>query len=162
MSVEGLERVFAPRGIAVIGASASPTSVGGIIFENLTSDGFSGEVHPVNPGHEEVGGRPCYPGIRDVPGPLDVAIVCTPAPTVPAVVRECGEAGVDRRGRDLGRVPRGRAGRAPRSSGRSSRAAGAFRGLRVIGPNCLGFLVPGARAQRELRPRAPASRGIAP
>ena len=140
MSVEGLDRVFAPRRIAVVGASENPTSVGGIILANLTENGFSGEVHPVNPRHERLAGRRCFRGIGDVPGPVDVAIVCTPAATVPGVVRECGEAGVtgvvviSAGFREVG--PDG-----AQLERQVSQAASEF-DLRIIGPNCLGYLVP--------------------
>ncbi len=142
MSVHNLSRLFAPERIAVIGASSDPGSVGGVVLENLTSGSFAGTVHPVSDRHAAARGIPAVASVSELPKPPDVAIVCTPAATVPGLVRECGEAGA--------------AGVVVVSAGFSERgAAGAelerelrevaagFRGLRVLGPNCLGFLNPG-------------------
>ena len=94
MGIENLDRIFNPKRIAVIGASEREGSVGAKILRNLTNSGFAGEVYPVNPFRETVQGRVAYSSVSKVPGKLDLAIIATPAPTVPKIVEECGNAGV--------------------------------------------------------------------
>ena len=94
MSVRNLDKLFAPRRVAVVGAGAAPSSVGHIVLRNLLEGGFEGVVYPVNPGHESIHGVQAYATIGDTPETPDLAVVCTPAATVPDVVQACGEAGV--------------------------------------------------------------------
>src|SRR5690606_19913030 len=89
-----LDAVFAPRNVAVIGASERQGSVGRTVLWNLISNPFGGTVFPVNPQRPSVLGIRAYPSIADVPEPVDLAVIVTPAPTVPGVVRECVAAGV--------------------------------------------------------------------
>ncbi|MDI9632998.1 MAG: acetate--CoA ligase family protein [Methanolinea sp.] len=130
--------LFSPRSVAVIGASADPNKIGYVVLRNLLS--FHGTVYPVNPRHGELMGRKVYGSIKDVPGPVDAAVIAIPAPAVPAVVRECGEKGV-------------RLAIVLSSGFREEDAEGARReeeilevarshGMRVMGPNCLGLIVP--------------------
>src|SRR6266511_905469 len=141
MSVRNLPRLFAPGRVAVVGASTDPGSVGGVVLDNLISGGFGGIVHPVNPHHDAVHGIEAHPSVDALPEPPDLAIVCTPAATVPDVVRECGEAGV------AGAVIVSAGFRESGPDGaalerRVDEVAGGFDGFRILGPNCLGFLVP--------------------
>jgi acetyltransferase len=141
VSVRNIDRVLAPERVAVIGASTDPGSVGGIVLDNLASGTFDGIVNPVNPNHPAVHGIEAYPSVAALQAVPDLAVICTPAPTVNAIVRECGAAGV--------------AGVVVVSSGfREAGDEGAareqelvaivneFDGMRLIGPNCLGFIVP--------------------
>ena len=80
----GLAAVFAPRRVALVGASDRPGSVGRLLWDNLAD--FPGEVLPVSQA-ATVGGRPAYPDLRHVPGQVDLAIVVTPAATVPDIIR---------------------------------------------------------------------------
>ena len=89
-----LDAIFAPRAVAVIGATEKPGSVGRAILRNLISNPFGGTVYPVNPHRPSVLGIRAYSRIADVPESVDLAVVVTPAPTVPDVVRKCVEAGV--------------------------------------------------------------------
>ncbi|MGZ3380609.1 MAG: CoA-binding protein, partial [Isosphaeraceae bacterium] len=90
----GLQAILTPQNVAVIGATEKPGSIGRTIMGNLLHSPFGGTVFPVNPK------RPCvleikaHPRIGDVPEPIDLAIVATPAPTVPDLIAECVDAGV--------------------------------------------------------------------
>jgi acetate---CoA ligase (ADP-forming) len=85
---------LAPASIAVVGASTDETSVSGRPLTLLRQHGYPGPVYPVNPRHATVGGLPCFASVRDIPAPVDLALICVPAARVPAVIAECGEAGV--------------------------------------------------------------------
>src|SRR6266508_1652035 len=89
-----LQVFFSPKSVAVIGATETAGSVGRTILWNLVANPFGGTVFQVNPKRSSVLGIKAYKSIRDVPEAVDLAIVVTPAPTVPGVIRECGEAGV--------------------------------------------------------------------
>ena len=89
-----LEAIFSPRAVAVIGASEKAGSVGRSILWNLIGSPFGGTVYPVNPKRPNVLGIRSYPSIAAVPEPVDLAVVVTPAPTVPQVIGECADAGV--------------------------------------------------------------------
>lgn len=89
-----LSAIFAPRTVAVIGATEKAGTVGRTILWNLISNPFNGTVFPVNPTRPAVLGIKAYPRIGDVPERVDLAVIVTPAPTVPGVVAECVAAGV--------------------------------------------------------------------
>ena len=93
MSIRNLDKIFDPHRIAVIGASDAPTSVGYTVLRNLVGSGFRGVVYPVNPKREAVQGIQAYKDIPSLPHAPDLAVICTPAPSVPALVRQCGEVG---------------------------------------------------------------------
>jgi len=92
--VRDLTRLFWPRAIAVIGASAKPGKVGHKVVYNLLQNGFPGEIYPINPHTEEILGLRCYKSVKEVPGELDLAVIAVPAAVVPQVVEECGQRGV--------------------------------------------------------------------
>jgi acetyltransferase len=94
LGIENLNHIFNPKHIAVIGASDREGSIGAKIFSNLTGGGYKGEVFPVNPFRQTVQGIPAYPSISKIPCKIDLAVIATPAHTVPQVVEECGKAGV--------------------------------------------------------------------
>jgi acetyltransferase len=94
MGTQELERIFHPKRIAVIGASDREGSLGGKVLRNLIGVGFKGAVYPVNPFRPTVQGMTAYPNIGKIPWQVDLAIIATPAHTVPQIVEECGEAGV--------------------------------------------------------------------
>src|SRR3712207_5114227 len=89
-----LDAIFKPRAVAVIGASEEPHSVGRTILANLIGSPFGGAVFPVNPKRRYVLGIKAYPTIGEVPEAIDLAVIATPAPTVPGIVDECVRAGV--------------------------------------------------------------------
>ena len=94
MSTENLDKIFNPRKIAVIGASDRDNSVGAKLLRNLIGVGYKGVVYPVNPFRPTVQGITAYPNIRKIPWQVDLAIIATPAHTVPQIIDECGKAGV--------------------------------------------------------------------
>ncbi|MEP1646919.1 acetate--CoA ligase family protein, partial [Rhodopirellula bahusiensis] len=141
MNAHNLDKIFRPRSVAVIGASSRIGSVGNTVLRNLVDGQFSGDVYPVNPKYKFVEDFQCFGSVKELTNAIDLAVVCTPAPTVCSVVRECGEAGI------LGLViitagfrETGEAGRRMESD--LAVVAKSFPGMRVIGPNCLGILSP--------------------
>src|ERR1700685_832877 len=89
-----LELFFHPKNVAVIGATEAPHSVGRSIVTNLQDAPFPGVIYPVNPKRDTLLGLPCFRSIASVPEPVDLAVIATPAATVPGVIRECVEAGI--------------------------------------------------------------------
>src|SRR5215472_14214843 len=87
-----LESFFTPASVAVIGATEREGSVGRTILENLVRSGYRGRAFAVNPKHSELLGIKCYSSVA-LPEPIDLAVIVTPAATVPGVVRECVDAG---------------------------------------------------------------------
>ena len=141
MDVHKLDRIFKPHRIALVGVSENPRSVSGTVLRNLVGSGFRGVVYPVNPACEAVAGVPCYPTVGDLPRTPDLAVVCSPAGEVPSVVRACGEAGI------LGLVILSAGFRETGAAGAElerqvAAEARRFDGMRVVGPNCLGIIVP--------------------
>ena len=94
MSVRNLDKIFKPQRIAVVGASDERPKVGWTVLRNLIGAGFGGVVYPINARREAVQGIQAHPHVSALPKPVDLAIICTPAPTVPGLIRECGEAGI--------------------------------------------------------------------
>ncbi|NBB92102.1 MAG: GNAT family N-acetyltransferase [Gammaproteobacteria bacterium] len=142
MSTRYLEHLFRPRSVAVIGASDRAGSVGRAIFSNLVDGGFEGRLDPVNLRHRRVGGYRCYHRVADLPEPPELGVICTPAPSVPGLIAELGQvgtraavivtAGFETASREAGRDLEGEL---LENAGRH--------GLRFLGPNCVGLLVPG-------------------
>lgn len=91
---QGIEVLFNPRSIAVIGASATKGKLGNDVMRNLIDSGFDGRIYPINPRGGEILGRTVYRKISDVPGDVDVAVIVIPAKFVLPVVEECGKKGV--------------------------------------------------------------------
>lgn len=136
-----MDRIFNPQRIALVGVTTNPKSVGGKVLSNLVGGGFRGVVYPVNPDSEAVMGIQCYPNVKTLPRTPDLAVICTPANQVPELVRACGEAGI------LGVIimssgfketgPEGKA-----LEDQVMEEARKFEGMRILGPNCLGVIVP--------------------
>jgi acetyltransferase len=131
---------FAPHNIAVIGATDRAGSVGRTVLWNLISNPFGGTVFPVNPQRASVLGIKTYPSIGTVPAPVDLAIVVTPAPTVPGVIGECVEAGV--KGAIIISAGFREAGQAGAELEQQILVEARRGGMRIIGPNCLGVMRP--------------------
>lgn len=93
MSVRNLDKLLQPSSIAVVGASNQPLSVGNTVMRNLLAGGFDGAIMPVNPKHTAVAGVLAYPAVRDLPVAPDLAVICTPAASVPGLIGALGERG---------------------------------------------------------------------
>lgn len=135
-----LDAIFRPRGVAVIGATETAGSVGRAILWNLISSPFGGTVFPVNPKRSNVLGIRAYPTVNDLPEVPDLAVVVTPASTVPDVISACGRIGVP--GAivvSAGFRERGPAGLALEHE---LLARAREHRMRVVGPNCLGVMSP--------------------
>lgn len=138
--INPLNAIFQPQTVAVIGATEKPGSVGRTLLWNLITNPFGGTVFPINPHHHSVLGITTYPTIFDVPEKIDLAVIATPAPTVPKIISDCvdtdikgaiiisagfkeiGEKGIALEQEILQQAQRGK--------------------IRIIGPNCLGIMNP--------------------
>lgn len=141
MTTRNLDFLLAPRSVAVIGASDRPASVGATVMRNLLAGRFAGPIFPVNLKHREVAGRSAYARVRDLPATPDLAVICTPPPTVPGLIAELGARGTRAAvvlTAGLAAVDRGK-----RSLTQRMLEAARPHLLRVLGPNCVGLLVPG-------------------
>jgi acetyltransferase len=137
-----LDPFFSPHTVAVIGASATPGSVGNVLMRNLLESPFGGVVYPINPRRRAVHAVHCYPSLAEVPERVDLAVIATPATTVPAQVRQCVEHGVQAAIiLSAGFTEIGAEGRKLEAE---IRALAKGR-LRIIGPNCLGVIHPPSR-----------------
>lgn len=135
-----LTPLFSPNSIAMFGASERKNSVGEVVFRNLLSAGFKGGIYPINPKHDKVQGQKAYKTIEAIGKPVDLAVVATPAKTIPAIVEACGQHGVKTMViLSAGFRETGPAGR--RLEERVVEVAKEF-GIRFIGPNCLGLIRP--------------------
>jgi len=133
-----LEAMFSPRSVAVIGATETEHSVGRTVLENLMAQPFGGVIFPVNPKRSHVLGLKAYKSVKEIPGAVDLAVVCTPAATVPATISECAAGGV--RGTVVISAGFKETGEAGAELEREViRRAGS---MRIIGPNCLGIMNP--------------------
>ena len=135
-----LDPVFSPKVVAVIGATESRGSVGRTVFQNLGRGGFEGTVYPVNPKRSSVLCVKAYPSIAAIPEKVDLAVITTPAASVPGLIRECAEAGVP--GAVI--ISAGFKETGPRGAELERQVlAEAHKGkMRIVGPNCLGVMVP--------------------
>ncbi len=151
MSTRNLDYLLAPRSVAVIGASERPASVGRTVFRNLLDGGFAGPVWPVNPKYTEVAGRPAYANVKALPQAPDLAVICTPPPTLPGLIEELGSRGT----RAVAVLSAGVAAATDRK-GRSITElmlkAARPHLLRILGPNCVGLLVPGLGLNASFAP----------
>ena len=132
----GLDALFNPRSVAIIGASEDPTRIGGRPLRYLKESGFEGAIWPVNPRRDRVQGIEAHPSIAEVPGVVDVAVVAVPADRTIETIEACAERGV---GAAVvftsGFAETGADGAArQRRMGEIARASG----MRILGPNCLG------------------------
>ncbi len=135
-----LDAIFAPRSVAVIGATEKEDSVGRTLLWNLISNPFGGTVFPVNPKRNNVMGIRAYPSIGDVPEQVDLAVIVTPAPTVPGIIEECVQVGV--KGSIIISAGFKEIGEEGRKLEEQILAKARKAKMRIVGPNCLGVMSP--------------------
>ncbi|MGM0681957.1 MAG: CoA-binding protein, partial [Thermodesulfobacteriota bacterium] len=93
-SASGLDAVFNPKTVAVLGASSRPDSVGRAVFKNILDGGIKGIIYPVNPKTKSICGVRAYPSLQDIPDEVDLGVVIVPAEITPKIAREAAEKGV--------------------------------------------------------------------
>ena len=135
-----LDSIFNPKSIALIGASDEEGSVGYILMKNLTEMGYNGIVYPVNIHKPEILGKKAYPGIPQLPQTVDLAIIATPAATVPDIVEQCGIAGI--RGLIIISAGFKEVGESGKILEEKIIEIKKKYDMRIIGPNCLGIIHP--------------------
>ena len=140
MDTHYLTSLFTPEKIALFGASDRENSVGGVVFRNLLSAGFEGQIFAINPKHETVQGEKAYPSLEAIGQSVDLAVVATPAVTIPAIVEACAENGIKMMlilsagFREIGEEGKKLEKRITDLVERH--------GIRLMGPNCLGLMRP--------------------
>ncbi len=143
--------IFYPESIAVIGASSDPNKVGYAVFRNLLD--FSGKLYAVNPKRKEILEREVYPSMESIPGSVDIAVITIPAAIVPQAIEEAGKKGVklaiviSAGFRDIGEEGRVLEDRVVQIAQKY--------GIRMIGPNCLGIILPHKRINATFGPESP-------
>lgn len=139
-ATQALDVFFSPKSVAVVGATENPGSVGRTILWNLMTSPFGGTVFPVNPKRASVLGVKAYPSLTEIPEPVDLAVVVTPPPSIPGIIRECGDTGV--RGAVV--ISAGFKEIGPEGASLEHKVLEEARAakIRVIGPNCLGVMCP--------------------
>ncbi|QDV70705.1 Succinyl-CoA ligase [ADP-forming] subunit alpha [Rosistilla carotiformis] len=160
MTSKHLKKIFSPASVAVIGASEREESVGRLSLRNLIEGGFRGRIYPVNRNYESIQQLPSFPSVAAIPEVADLAIICTPAATVPEVVKQCGQAGI--RGiiiQSAGFCEVGAEG--ARLQDEIVRVAKAFPGTKIIGPNCVGIISPHRHLNASLASEMPPAGNVA-
>ena len=133
-----LTPLFEPRSIAIVGASDSPRSAGTIIVLNILDGGCKGKLYFVNPKHQPIFGQRCYASIEELPERIDLAVICTKAKTVAALIESCGRSGT----RSALVVASGFSDAGAQGAALEQRVSQLARshGLRLLGPNSLGMI----------------------
>ncbi len=141
MTIRHLDALFKPSSIALVGASDEPGSIGAVLAANLLSGAFKGPVLPVNPRHRRIAGVEVYPDLDHLPHPVDLGVVCTPPAAVPEVVSALGRQGARAAVIITAGFAEDREARGSALQRELVEAARASR-MRLVGPNCVGILVP--------------------
>src|SRR5271166_6334384 len=155
----GLDAMFTPGSVAVIGATDRPGTVGRTVLENLLHGRYKGKVYAVNPKHDEVLGVRAYKSIREISAPVDLAVVATPAATVPQIIGQCVDAGaksavvISAGFRELGAEGAALEHQIQEQLRRGS--------MRLIGPNCLGIMNPAIGLNATFAKEAPKAGSVA-
>ena len=133
--VRQMNRIMKPGAVAVIGASAENGKIGNSVMKNLINGGYQGEIYPIHPKAQEIMGKKVYKSVKDIPGPVDIAVFAIPASLVAGALVECGEKQVV--GAIL--IPSGYAETGNMSGQEEIQAIGRKYGIRLMGPNIYGF-----------------------
>ena len=140
MSVRNLDKLFNPRSVALIGATPRRGSVGAVVARNLRRAGFAGELMLVNPHHQAIEGLAVHPNIASLPQTPDLAVLVTPPETVPSLIGELGERGT--RAAVIITAGFGELGESGHALQQATLDAAKPHLLRIVGPNCVGIMVP--------------------
>jgi len=140
MNSHYLTSLFTPESVALYGASDKPDSVGGVVFKNLLTSGFKGPIYAINPKRDEVQGQKAFSSLDEIDGSVDLAVVATPARSIPGIVEACGERGIKMMLiLSAGFRETGAEGR--RLEDKVTQLIRRY-GIRLMGPNCLGIIRP--------------------
>ncbi|MFC1689185.1 GNAT family N-acetyltransferase [Pseudomonadota bacterium] len=140
MNTHYLTSLFTPGSVALFGASDRPDSVGGIVFKNLLSSGYEGRIYAINPKRDEIQGQKAYASLDQIDESVDLAVVATPAPSIPAIVEACGEKGI----KMMLILSAGFRETGPAGRKLEDRVVQLIKryNIRLMGPNCLGIIRP--------------------
>ncbi|MEM0057870.1 MAG: bifunctional acetate--CoA ligase family protein/GNAT family N-acetyltransferase [Candidatus Bathyarchaeia archaeon] len=154
-----LDKIFNPKSVAVVGASDEEGSVGYALMKNFLESGFEGEVYPVNIRKKEILGIKAYQNVLQLPKTVDLAVIATPAKTVPEVVEQCGKAGIN----GLIIISAGFKEIGPEGKALEDKILEIKQryDLRIIGPNCLGIIRPSIRLNATFINKMPRPGNIA-
>jgi acetyltransferase len=140
MNTHYLSSLFTPKSVVLFGASDKQDSVGGVVFRNLLTSGFKGRIFAINPKRDEVQGQKAFSSLEEIDEVVDLAVVATPAKSIPGIVEECGEHGVKMMLiLSAGFRETGAEGR--RLEDQVTQLVRRH-GIRLMGPNCLGIIRP--------------------
>jgi acetyltransferase len=159
MSIRNLQYLFKPKSLALVGASKKPSSVGAVLARNLFDAGFDGPIMPVNPKYSAIEGVLTYPDVASLPVTPDLGVISTPPETVPGIVAELGARGT--RAAVIITAGFGESSKRGKELERAVLDAAKPHGVRVVGPNCLGVIVPGIRLNASFSHLAPAAGRLA-
>ncbi|MGO4714076.1 bifunctional acetate--CoA ligase family protein/GNAT family N-acetyltransferase [Bradyrhizobium sp. 2TAF24] len=156
MSVYRLSNLLSPRSVALVGASPRAGSLGRAILDNIRAAGFEGPIGVVNPGHREIAGLPTVGRLADLAFVPELVVITTPAAAIPGLVAEAGQKGAA--GALIVSAGLGRG--VDSLSDMTERTARKY-GMRLIGPNCLGIMMPNARLNAGFAAHMPQPGGLA-
>ncbi|QDL37330.1 bifunctional acetate--CoA ligase family protein/GNAT family N-acetyltransferase [Rhodoferax sediminis] len=151
MSVRNLEALFQPTSVAVIGASDRKGSVGSLVLRNLKLGGFKGPLWPVNRQHATIDGGPAWTDVASLPQAPDLAVICTPPGTVPELIAALGRKGTRAAIVLTAGLKQPSLQGGPSLEQAMLEAARPYL-LRILGPNCIGALVPGVSLNASFAP----------
>jgi acetyltransferase len=151
VSTYHLNTLLAPRSVAVVGASPRANSLGRIVLRNLRDGGFAGPVHLVNPRYPEIDGVKAVANLDALVTPPEVLVVTAPAPAVPEIIATAGSRGVA-----AAVIISAGLGHGPGSFADAARSVARNHGVRLLGPNGIGLIVPGAKLNASFARRMPA------
>ncbi len=151
--MERIKLFFDPSSIALIGATDRDRAVGKVALENLLLTKDKLKIYPINPNRDKVFDLTCYPNVSSLDEPPDLAVIITPAETVPDLVEECGKAGI----KAIIIISAGFKEIGAEGQAREDRIAGIARkyNIRIIGPNCMGIIRPSANLNTTFTRRMP-------
>lgn len=156
MSTYRLDKLLSPRSVAVVGASQRDRSVGRMILNNIRDGGFAGKVQVINPRCGDIDGIQTFSRFEDLTSPPDLAVIAAPAEAVPDIVGSAAETGVP-----SAVIITAGLGHGPGSRAAACEQTARAKGLRLVGPNCLGVIVPRANLNASFAGRMPPTGGLA-